>query len=179
MDSTPDIDHEEQVSEILRYAHIDENKKVKIKEVFLRFFQIDKKDAGSLVNKILQKLEQDKISIIDCCGQTYDNAAVMAGVRGNVQQKILEVNPKAVFVNCEKDNLNLACVHASGVHSVVVTFFGLLKKLFIFFFIYVSLRSVKIIYLPDCEKTMSKKMEFQIRCCGSNVQRTLQSYCKP
>ena len=57
----------------------------------------------------------------------------MAGVRGGVQQKILEVNPKAVFVNCENHSLNLACVHTSSVHSVVVTFFGLLEKLFIFF----------------------------------------------
>jgi len=133
LDSTPDIGHEEQVSEILRYTHIDENRKVEIKEVFLGFFQIDKKDSGSLVNKILEKLEQDEISITDCRGQTYDNAAVMAGVRGGVQQKILEVNPKAVFVNCENHSLNLACVHASSVHSAVVTFFGLLDKLFSFF----------------------------------------------
>ena len=86
-----------------------------------------------MVNKILQKLEQDKISIIDCYGQTYDNAAVMAGVRGGVQRKILEVIPKAVFINCENHRLNLACVHTNGVHSVVVTFFGLLDELFIFF----------------------------------------------
>ena len=37
LDSFPDIGHEEQVSEILRYVHIDENRKVKIKEVFLGF----------------------------------------------------------------------------------------------------------------------------------------------
>ena len=172
LDSTPDIGHEEQVSKILCYVLIDENRKVKIKEVFLGFFQIDKKDAGSLVNKILQKLDQDKISIIDCRGQTYDNTAFMAGVRGGVQQKILEVNPKAVYVNCENHSLNLACLHASGVHSVVVTFFGLLEKLFIFFFIYVSLGSVKMIYLPESEKTTSNKMEFQIRCCENNVRRT-------
>ena len=133
LDSSPDIAHEEQVSEILRYVHIDKNRKVQIKEVFLGFFQIDKKNEGSLENKILQKLEQDKISVIDCRGQTYNNAAVVAEVRGGVEQKILDVNPKAVFVNCENHSLNLACVHASGVHSVVVTFFGLLEKLFIFF----------------------------------------------
>ena len=84
---TPDIGHEEQVSEILRYPHIDENRKIKIKEIFMGIFQIDKKDGGSFVNKILQKLEQDKIFIIDCRGQIYDNAAFMAGVRGGVQQK--------------------------------------------------------------------------------------------
>ena len=57
----------------------------------------------------------------------------MAGVRGGIQQKILEVNSKVVFVNYENHSLNFACVHASGAHSVVVTFCGLLKKLFIFF----------------------------------------------
>ena len=38
LDPTPDIGHEEQVSEILRYVHIDENRKVEIKEVFLGLF---------------------------------------------------------------------------------------------------------------------------------------------
>ena len=133
LDSTPDIAHEDQVSEILRYVHIDENRKVEIKETFLGFFQVNKKDAVSLVNKIQEKLEEDKISMNDCRGQAYDNAAVMAGVRGGVQQKILEVNPKAVFVNCENHSLNLACVHASEVQPVVVTFFGILEKLFTFF----------------------------------------------
>ena len=40
---------------------MNENRKIQIKEVFLGFFsKMDQKDAGSLVNKILQKLEQDK-----------------------------------------------------------------------------------------------------------------------
>ena len=90
LDSTPDIGHEEQASEVLRYVHIDENKKVEIEKVFLGFFQIDKRDAGSLINKILQKLEQNKISTIDCRSQTYDNAVVFAEVRGGVQQKFLK-----------------------------------------------------------------------------------------
>ena len=172
LDSTPDIGHEKQVSEILRDVHIDEDRKVKIKEVFLGFFQIDKKDAGSLVNK--QKLKQNKISIIDCRGQTYDNAAVMVGVRGNVQQKILEVNSKAVFLNCENHSLNLGCVHASGVLTFCCcdSFWTSGRTVHFFFFICVSLGSVKIIYLSDCEKTMSNKMEFQIRWCGSNIRRT-------
>ena len=38
LDSTSDIGHEKQALEILRYVHIDENRKVEIKEVFLEFF---------------------------------------------------------------------------------------------------------------------------------------------
>ena len=89
LDSTADIGHKEQVLEILLYVHIDKNRKIKIKEVFLGVFQIDKRGAGSFLHKILQKLEQDKISIINCRGQIYNNAAVIAGVRGGVEQKIL------------------------------------------------------------------------------------------
>lgn len=134
LDSTPDIAHEDQVSEILRYVHIDDdNRKVEIKEVFLGYFQVNKKDALSLVTEILKKLEEDNIAINDCRGQAYDNAAVLAGVRAGVQQRILDINPKAVFVNCENHSLNLACVHASEMEPVVVTFFGVVENLFTFF----------------------------------------------
>ena len=38
LDSIPDIDHEEQVSEILRYVHIDQNRKIKNKGVISGIF---------------------------------------------------------------------------------------------------------------------------------------------
>lgn len=147
LDSTPDITHEDQISEVLRYVHIDENRNIEIKEVFLRFLKVDKKEAVSLVNTILGALNEDEISINNCRGQAYDNAAVMAGLKGGVQQKIIEMNPKAVFVNCENHSLNLACVHASEVQPVVITFFGVLDKVFAYFCINFSLGSVEIIYL--------------------------------
>ena len=43
LDSTPNIGHEEQVSEILRYIHVDENRKIEIKELFLGFFKSTKR----------------------------------------------------------------------------------------------------------------------------------------
>ena len=42
---------------------------------------------------------------------------------GGVQEKILEINSKALFQNCENHSFNLACVYASNVHFVDVTFF--------------------------------------------------------
>ena len=41
--STPDVSHEDQIAEILRYVHINENKDVEIKEVFLGFFKFLRK----------------------------------------------------------------------------------------------------------------------------------------
>ena len=93
LDSTPDI-AQQQVSEIVRYVRTDEDRNVEIKKVFLGIFQTNKKDAGNLANKILEKFEEDKVYIGDSRGQTYDNAAVMAVVRGSVQQKILGSQPQ-------------------------------------------------------------------------------------
>ena len=72
-------------------------------------------------------------AIEDCRGQAYDNAAVMSGVRTGVQKRISEINPHAQFINCENHSLNLACVHAAEVHPAVVTFFGIMDQISVFF----------------------------------------------
>ena len=133
LDSTPDVSREDQIAEILRYVHINENKDVEIKEVFLGFFQVSEKNAASLVKSVIEKLSDDGIDLNDCRGQAYDKAAVMSGVRTGVQKRILEINPQAQFINCENHSLNLACVHAAEVHPTVVTFFGIMDKIFVFF----------------------------------------------
>ncbi|XP_071035681.1 zinc finger MYM-type protein 1-like [Parasteatoda tepidariorum] len=79
-DSTPDISHREQMSQVARYVDADFiNKKVSIKESFLSFIEIHAKDAASIENTILEKLNYDEISLTNCRSQCYDNAAVMAG----------------------------------------------------------------------------------------------------
>ncbi|XP_066969256.1 uncharacterized protein [Macrobrachium rosenbergii] len=63
----------------------------------------------------------------------YDNAAVMARHKSGVQQRIIEKNSKAVFVNCDNHSLNLAGIHAASEESVTVTFFDTLDALYNFF----------------------------------------------
>ena len=60
LDSTTEIGREDQLSKILRYVHIDENRNVEIKETCLGFFQNRQKRYRKLDKKILQKLEKDK-----------------------------------------------------------------------------------------------------------------------
>ena len=122
LDSTPDVSLEDQIAEILRYVHINEKKGVEIKEVFLGFFQVSEENAASLVETVIEKLNDDGIDLNDCRGQAYGNAPVMRGVRNGVQKRLLETNPQAQFINCENHRLNLACVHAAEVHPTVVTF---------------------------------------------------------
>ena len=105
----------------------------KLKKFFLVFFQVSEENAATLVETMIEKLSDDGIDVNDYRGQAYDNAAVMSGVRNGVQKRILESNPQAQFINCENHSLNLARVHAAEVHPTVVTFFGIMDRIFVFF----------------------------------------------
>ena len=113
-DSTPDLAHREQMSEVVRYAEIDfEKKTVCIKESFLGFIQLSDKDAASLAQTILEQLGKDDMNVENCRSQCYDNAAVMAGHKSDVNQRVKKKSNLAIFVNCDNHSLNLVGVHAA------------------------------------------------------------------
>lgn len=133
-DSTPDAAHREQMSEIIRHVEINfEEKTVDVKESFLGFIQVHQKDAESTVNTIMQQLNTDSLPFEDCRSQCYDNATVMSGHKSGVQQRLATVNPKAIYVNCDNHSLNLAGVHAASHEVVMVTFFGTVQAVYVFF----------------------------------------------
>ncbi|XP_077263727.1 zinc finger MYM-type protein 1-like [Temnothorax americanus] len=133
-DSTPDQAHREQMSEVVRYVEVDfERKTVRIRESFLGFIHISRKNAEGLVEDILQQLEKDEMELQDCRSQCYDNAAVMAGHKSGVHQRISEKNNLAIFVNCNNHSLNLVGVHAAKQDIMMVTFFGVIEALYVFF----------------------------------------------
>lgn len=63
----------------------------------------------------------------------YDNGTNMSGKYNGVQAKIQKINEYARFVPYAAHSLNLAGVHAASVTSDMVTFFGIVQKLFTFF----------------------------------------------
>lgn len=131
-DSTPDVSHKDQISQVLRYVKINENKVVVV-ETFIDFVEMQGKSSKDIATLIMEKLKRDKIDIQNCRGQAYDNAAVMAGHYTGVQMRIKEVNPHAAFTACTNHSLNLAGVHAASVSVNSVTFFGTIERLYAFF----------------------------------------------
>ena len=111
-DSTPDLPHDVQMSQVMRYVKISGGK-VELKETFLCFIKFDEKGAEALTNLILAKLEEDHLDVQDMWGQGYDNAATMAGILNGVQRRILDVNPLATYIPCNNHSLNLAGVHSA------------------------------------------------------------------
>ena len=133
-DSTPDVSHTEQLSQVIRYVQSDfETGNVRVKETFIKFVELDKKDAAGYEAIILKSLQDDGLNFLDCHAQMYDNAAVMSGSISGVQTRLRERNPKAVFINCDNHSLNLAGVHAASVDPTIITFFGTVQEVYSFF----------------------------------------------
>lgn len=120
------------MSEVIRYVKAG-NRKVKIKEVFLKFFPLKGKKAADLASEILQSLERDGLDIVMCRSQGYDNAANMAGIHGGVQAIIKAKNKKAIFSGCIDHSLNLCGQHSFTENSSCATFFGTIEAVYSFF----------------------------------------------
>lgn len=58
-DCTPDISRKEQMSQIIRYVHVDSNGKVMIEESFIDFIQSHEKTGEGITTEILNKLEAE------------------------------------------------------------------------------------------------------------------------
>ncbi|XP_023223874.1 uncharacterized protein LOC111625076 [Centruroides sculpturatus] len=129
----PDVSRKEQMSQMIRYVHVDCNGKLMIEESFINFIQSHEKTGEGLSTEILNKLEVDKLDIQDCRGQGFDNGANMAGKYKGVSARILEINNLAIFVPCAAHNLNLAGVHAASTTPGMITFFSTVQRLFNFF----------------------------------------------
>ena len=78
--STPDINHVDQLTIILRYINKDD-----IIERFLTFIPITSHTGEYLANILLSFLNEHEIDIANCRGQSYDNASNMSGrYKGNI-----------------------------------------------------------------------------------------------
>ena len=82
---------------------------------------------------IKSELVNYKIPLDDCRGQGYDNGSNMAGKFKGAQAIIASSHPLAKFSNCGAHSLNLCGVHAAECCNDVITFFGMVQKLYNFF----------------------------------------------
>lgn len=82
---------------------------------------------------VLKELENLKIKIDDCRGQSYDNASNMAGVYNGLQAKIKKKAPLALFIPCAAHSLNLVGSCAAESCEEACKFFMLLQEVYVFF----------------------------------------------
>ena len=95
-------------------------------------FNLKGKTATALTGDILEKLENEGLGIQLCRGQEYDNATSMAGIHGGVQQRIKDINPKAILYRVPIILRTLCGKHSSASNPSCVIFFGNLEVLYMF-----------------------------------------------
>lgn len=152
-DCTPDISHNEQMTQVIRYIKVNTSEVV---ESFVDFFKVIDKTGEGLCQEILQKIEQDGLNIRNCRGQSYDNGANMAGKYKGVQSRILEKNELAYFVPCAAHSLNLVGAHAADTSAEAQTFFGTIHSLYLFFAASTSRWEIFQKHVPTTLKSQSK-----------------------
>ncbi|KAK0131568.1 Zinc finger MYM-type protein 1 [Merluccius polli] len=104
-----------------------------IKEHFMGFLEAEESTGQHLASMILTRLEELGIPFEDCRGQSYDNGANMKGKNKGVQARLLEKNPRALFVPCGAHTLNLVVCDAAKGSVDAMSYFGVLQNLYTLF----------------------------------------------
>lgn len=86
-----------------------------------------------LATLILKRLEELKIPFEGCRGQSHDNGANIRGKKKGVQVRLLEMNPRALFVPYGAHTLNLVVADAAKRSVDATSYFGILHKLYTLF----------------------------------------------
>ncbi|XP_065658846.1 52 kDa repressor of the inhibitor of the protein kinase-like [Hydra vulgaris] len=128
VDSTPDVAHVDQLAIILRYCYQGD-----VFKRFLTITPITSHTGKSLLNVVKTILDTNNLSIKNCRGQSYDNAANMSGQYNGLRELLQRENQLAVYTPCAAHNLNLIGIEVAKVVHEVVIFFGTIQQLFVFF----------------------------------------------
>lgn len=129
VDSTPDVSHIDQLTIVVRYV----NEEGIVVERFLAFLENVGHKGINMVDAMIDFLKGSGLIILDCRGQSYDNAKNMSGIYKGVQIRILGLNPLAAFVPCSAHSLNLVLEHAAGGSPEIVRFFMFIQNIYVFF----------------------------------------------
>ncbi|KAK0152965.1 Zinc finger MYM-type protein 1 [Merluccius polli] len=103
---------------------------VQIEEHFIDFIQVNDQTGKGLTEALLAKLETLGLDINDCRGQGYDNGANMKGLRQGVQAHVLHLNPRAYFMPCGCQSLNLVLGDMAKSCPKAMTFFGIAQRVY-------------------------------------------------
>lgn len=128
VDSTPDVSHTDQLAFCVRYVK-DEGPV----ERFLKFIPIVHHTSEYLCGIVMEFLEKYGVSLLDCRGQSYDNANNMAGAYSGLQARILNENDLAKFLPCAAHSLCLVGKNSVSKVKKATEFFTFIENLYLFF----------------------------------------------
>jgi len=128
MDSTPDLAKIDQMAIVLRYCISS-----KVYERLFDLTPVTSHKGESIFDILCEFLKNAGLDIINCRGQSYDNASNMSGIYEGLQAHVKNQNTLAVYIPCTAHSLNLVGVHSVDCCEEAVHFFSFLQMLYNFF----------------------------------------------
>jgi len=129
VDSTPNITHSDQLAFIIRYV----SDKGVPTERFLEFIPKVGHKSLEIAETVIMTIDNLKLNISDCRGQSYDTAKNMSGCYNGLQARIKNINPLAFYIPCAAHSLDLVGSYAVECCNEAAKFFGLMKNIYVFF----------------------------------------------
>ncbi len=128
VDSTPDLSHTDQLTFIFRFV----NEKGNVMERFIGFQPISGHTGESLCDCVIKMVNDLGLDILNCRGQSYDNASNMSGRYNGLQAHLKLRNPLIHYIPCAAHSLNLVGVNSLHSSPEVIQYFSLLQSLYSF-----------------------------------------------
>ena len=122
LNCTPDASHQEQMSLILRCVDISTSP-IKVVEHFVEFVKVDDTTGKCLFDEIINVINILELDINDIREQGYDNGSNMKGKHQGVQKRLLDINPRALYIPFGCHNLNLVLCDMTNCFPKAVSFF--------------------------------------------------------
>lgn len=132
LDCTSNASHEEQMSLIVRFVDDSANLPT-IEEHWLEFLKVDDTTGLGLTTELQKALIKLDLDIDNIRGQWYDNRSNMSRKHKSVQRRVHELNPRAFYTPCGAHSRNLALCDMVNCYSKVVSFFGVIQRIYTLF----------------------------------------------
>jgi hypothetical protein len=107
------------------------NRKINIEEYILGFLNVSDTFGLGLFSVLFDSMKSFSLNINDIRGQGYDNGSNMKGKHQGVQKRLLDINPRALYMSCACHSLSLCDMEKS--YGKVVSFFGIVQRIYVLF----------------------------------------------